>query len=353
MVPFRSYARIGENRYRESFGLDFEQFEAGQVFHHRPGVTVSQQDNVEEALDTINNAQLHYDAQYASQTEWEKCLGVSTMTLQKLIGMASKTFYRKLGIVEFADIAMTNPVFGGDTLYAVSEIKSKEDFPENSDVGMLTVVTRGVNQHGKEVANVEYRILVYRAGKHPLSGDEPAGGLGVESAKFASHRLMSDGSFMEQTGIFFEDLMPGEVYEHRPGKTFTEEENRLHALRSLDLCPQYSDSNYTARYTGNKVLIVEPFLVGAVTALTTRTFGRVVANLGWTNVRLIKPVYAGDTIYATSEILDKRESASRPAQGIMHVKSSAHNQKGELVCTYERKFLIYKKGMGPYENSGY
>jgi itaconyl-CoA hydratase len=101
------------------------------------------------------------------------------------------------------------------------------------------------------------------------------------------------------------------------------------------------------------MLINENFLLGSVTALTTRTFGRVVANLGWKNIKLPLPVYAGDTIYATSKILDKRESHSRPSQGIMHVQTNALNQKKELICSYERFFLIYKQGLGPYANAGY
>jgi len=161
-------------------------------------MTVSQQDNAEEALDTINSAQLHYDAHYASQTEWKNCLGVSTMMLQRVMGMTSKTFHRKLGIIEFVDIAMTHPVFGGDTLYAESTIKTKEDYPENNDVGLLTVITRGINQNGDEVAKIEYKILVYKAGKHPLDNGDTLHSSGVEDDKFASHRLLEDGTFIER-----------------------------------------------------------------------------------------------------------------------------------------------------------
>lgn len=353
MVPFRAYVKVGQNHYREHFGLDFEQFEVGQIFHHRPGVTISQQDNAEEALDTINSAQLHYDEHYASQTEWKHCLGVSTMTLQKAIGMTSKTFWRKSKIVEFVDIAMTHPVFGEDTLYATTEITGKEEYPKDPNVGLLTAITKCLNQKNDEVAKIEYKILIYKSGKHPL---EITNGLqrgGVESPKFASHKLLEDGSYMETIGIYFEDLEPGEKYDHRPGKTFSEEENRLHSLRSVELCPQYTDNHYNATYSNNKMLIAEPFLVGVLTALTTRTFDRVVANLGWNNIKLLEPVYAGDTIYASSTILDKRESKSRPSQGIMHVQSEAYNQHGALVCSYERHFLIYRKGMGPYKNAGY
>lgn len=353
MLPFKNYVKLATNHYREHFGLDFEQFKVGQIFEHRPGITLSQQDNAEEALDTINNAQLHYDEHYAAQTEWKSCLGVSTMTLQKVIGMTSKTFARKSRIKCFKDIAMTHPVFGGDTLYSRSEIVAKEALAEAPDQGCLTVKTEGINQKGEVVATIVYELWVYKAGMHPLEKADKLSREGIDDAKFASHRLLDNEHFMEQVGIYFEDLMPGEIYEHRPGKTFTMEENSLHALRSLELNPQYNDLSYASRFMPDGLMIAESFLVGVVTALTTRTFDRVVANLGWNNIDMLQPVHVGDTIYAVSEILDKRESHSRPSQGIMHVKSSAFNQNNQKVCEYERHFLIYKKGMGPYKNAGY
>src|SRR5207237_7654459 len=100
-----AYRRAGEARYQERFGLDFEEFTAGQRFRHRPGVTLSQQDNADEALDTLNYAMLHYDAHYAEQTSWQKPLMVSTITLQRVIGLASRTFGRKKAILGFKEIA--------------------------------------------------------------------------------------------------------------------------------------------------------------------------------------------------------------------------------------------------------
>lgn len=351
MVDFRSYVKIGTNTYQEHFGLDFEQFEVGQKFQHRPGLTISQQDNCEEALDTINNAQLHYDALYASKTEWKQCLGVSTMTLQKVIGMTSKTFARKKRIPVFEDIAMTHPVFGGDTLYAESEITGKED--HDNETGKINVTTKGINQNGETVAQIKYQLILYKTGKHPIEIKEKLNRTGVEHDKFSSHQEIAPGVFREKTGIYFEDLEPNETYIHRPGKTFTTTESAIHALRSIELSPQYSNCHYTDEYLEGKLLVTEPFLLGTITALTTRTFDRVVANLGWNNIQILEEVFAGDTIYATSTILDKRESRSRPTQGIMHVESQAHNQHRNLVCRYERFFLIYKKGLGPYEKAGY
>ncbi|BBM02829.1 MaoC/PaaZ C-terminal domain-containing protein [Microbulbifer sp. GL-2] len=349
-APFLCYIKVGENQYREHFGLDFEEFEAGQVFEHRPGLTISQQDNAEEALDTINNAQLHYDACYASKTEWHKCLGVSTLTLQRLIGIASKTFARKVNISAFEDVAMTRPVFGGDTLYATSLITSKGS--HNEQLGELFVTTNGINQKKQVVATIKYKILVYKNGQHPL---ELKLGLHRSSLpdKFCSHRQLDNGNYIEQTGIYFEDLECGETYEHSPGKTFSTEECQIHALRSLNICPQHFDQYYAEQYTNGKLIVNEPFVLGALTALTTRTFGRVVANLGWNNIKMQKPVYAGDSMYAKSTILSKRESNSRPDQGIMHVKTEGRNQFNDQLCSYERTFLIYKKGLGPYTAADY
>jgi itaconyl-CoA hydratase len=82
---FFGYVRLRPGRYRERHGLAFEEFAPGQVFAHRPGADFTQQDNGEEALDTLNNAQLHYDARYAAATEWQRPLGVSTLTLRQSI----------------------------------------------------------------------------------------------------------------------------------------------------------------------------------------------------------------------------------------------------------------------------
>ena len=93
-MSFYAFLRAGDARYQERLGLDFEEFAAGQRFRHRPGMTLSQQDNADEALDTLNSAMLHYDAHYAAQTAWRRPLVVSTLTIQRVIGMASKTFGR-------------------------------------------------------------------------------------------------------------------------------------------------------------------------------------------------------------------------------------------------------------------
>jgi itaconyl-CoA hydratase len=170
---------------------------------------------------------------------------------------------------------------------------------------------------------------------------------------FYSHRKLADNTYIEIAGVEYEDFAVGQVFEHRPGRTITAEENRRHILHSADLTTRNADAVFNEQVYGGEQIISETLILSLVTALTTKTFNKVVANLGWKNVQLPTAVRAGDTIYAESEILGKRESQSRPAQAVLHVKTRAVNQRGEEVCSFERRLLIYKRGLGPYEEAGY
>ena len=76
------------------------------------------------------------------------------------------------------------------------------------------------------------------------------------------------------------------------------------------------------------------------------TSGKAIANLGWDEVRMVKPLFVGDTLYCESEVLEKRESASRPEQGIVTFKTTAMNQRGDIVAHYKRTVLVWKRGFG-------
>ena len=352
-MSFYAFTRIDGSRYRERFGLDFEDFAAGQRFRHRPGVTLSQQDNVDEALDTVNSAMIHYDAKYAAQTSWKRELMVSTVTLQRLIGMSSKTFGRKDRLTGFSEIAMTAPVFGGDTLYAESEILAVADAKDAAH-GEVTVCCHGINQDAMEVARVTYRVTVWRRGHHPEDGLPSRRGTAVEEPRFHAYRPEAGGALTEQVGLFFEDCRDGDTFVHWPRRTLLREEGMQHAWRSLELTPQHHDLDWIARHHGGVFRFTEPWIVGVVTAMTTRTFGRVVANLGWTDVEFGATVHEGDTLEASSTILEKRESKSRPNEGILTVDTRGHKQTGEQVLSYRRRLLVYRRAAAtPYAAAGY
>jgi itaconyl-CoA hydratase len=323
---FTAYYRIGEHRYRERYGLDFEDFAPGQRFRHRPGLTLSQQDNADEALDTLNGAMLHFDAHYAAATAWERPLMVSTLTLQRLAGMAGKTYGRRSAIVGFDEIAMNGPLFGGDTLYAESDILDVD-----SAAAVIRAAIRGRKADGTEVARITCRMAMPRRDV----SDDP-----MPEDRFSAYHVGDDGALVEQVGLWFEDCVAGESFIHAGSRVFHREEVLLHARRSLELAPPER--------------VPETLVIAAATALTTRTFGRVVANLGWTDVQLPAPVAIGDTIEAESTILETRASRLRPGEGIISVATRARNQHGAEVMSYRRTLLVYRRGAtSPYARAGY
>ncbi len=164
MKSFSAYVPVGSGRYRERFGLDFEQFAVGQRFKHRPGITLSQQDSRDECLDTLNQQMLHFDEQFAAHGEWKKCLMDSTLTTKAVLGMTWKTFAKRVQFLGFDEITLPKPTFGGDTLYAESEILEHAAHPMTPNSGRVKVRTLGINQRGETVAVLVWEALIARAG---------------------------------------------------------------------------------------------------------------------------------------------------------------------------------------------
>ncbi|MCA1005497.1 MaoC family dehydratase [Rhodococcus hoagii] len=163
-----------------------------------------------------------------------------------------------------------------------------------------------------------------------------------------AHREIAPGRYRETSGLYYEDFVPGDVFEHRPGRTITDTDNIWMSLLTMNTQPVHFDTAYAARTEWGKLLVDSTLTVAILTGMSVRTVSaKVVANLGWDRVRVTAPVFAGDTLYAESRVLHKRESASRPTQGIVTVETTGRNQRGEVVMTFERTMLIYKRDGAP------
>jgi acyl dehydratase len=153
--------------------------------------------------------------------------------------------------------------------------------------------------------------------------------------------------YRETFGRYFEDFRIGDVYEHRPGKTVTEYDNHLFTLLTLNTHPMHFDAEYAKYSEFKRNLVVSPYTLALLIGMSvTDTSQKAIANLGMDEVKFTAPVFAGDTIYGESEVLDKRESASRPTQGIVTIRTIGKNQDGTMVCTFRRNMLIPKRGHG-------
>ncbi|WP_298675187.1 MaoC family dehydratase [uncultured Sphingomonas sp.] len=157
--------------------------------------------------------------------------------------------------------------------------------------------------------------------------------------------------YRESFGRYFEDFVEGDVYEHRPGRTITDADNVWFTLLTMNTHPAHFDYEFARKTEFGKPLVCSPLTVALMVGMSVSDLSqKSIANLGWDNIRLTHPLFPGDTLYAESEVLEKRESKSRPEQGIVTVKTTGKNQNGDIVCTFNRTMLIWKRGFGPMDS---
>ena len=150
------------------------------------------------------------------------------------------------------------------------------------------------------------------------------------------------------TGRVFEDFTVGDVYEHPLGRTILDADNVWFSCLTMNTNPIHFDAEYAARTEFKKRLVNSCFTLSLVTGQSVIDLTvNAVANLGWDEVKLPHPVFEGDTIYARSEVLDTRESKSRPKVGIVRVKTTGVNQDGTAVIEFKRTFMVWKRGHTP------
>lgn len=149
-------------------------------------------------------------------------------------------------------------------------------------------------------------------------------------------------------GRCFEDFAPGQVYEHELGRTITKTDNIWFTLLTMNTNPMHFDDEYASHSDFGKTLVNSCLTLSLVTGISVSDISQnAMANLAWDGIRLPAPVFEGDTIYARSEILETRESASRPNVGIVKFKTTGVNQRGATVIEFLRTILVYKRAHLP------
>jgi itaconyl-CoA hydratase len=149
----------------------------------------------------------------------------------------------------------------------------------------------------------------------------------------------------EGIGRWYEDFEVGDHFRHPLGRTITDTDNVWFTLLTMNTNPVHFDHNYAAQSEFGKPLVNSTLTVAIVAGQSVLdTSQRAFANLGWDEIRLTHPVFVGDTLYAESQVLSTRESASRPEGGIVEVRTRGLNQDGVQVVTWRRTFFVYKRG---------
>ena len=159
--------------------------------------------------------------------------------------------------------------------------------------------------------------------------------------------------YRESFGRYLEDFKAGDVYEHRPGRTISEADNTWFTLLTMNKHPLHFDAAYCARTEFERPLVNSCLTLAIVAGMSVSDVSqKAIANLGWKEIRLPHPVFPGDTLYAESEVLDARDSKSRPNAGVVTVRTTGRNQGGTVVCTFDRTILVARRGHGVEDKIG-
>ena len=155
-------------------------------------------------------------------------------------------------------------------------------------------------------------------------------------------------------GRYYEDFEVGATYKHRPGRTVGEADNTWFTLLTMNQHPVHFDAEYAKHTEFGRPLVVSTLTLSILVGMSVSDMSqKAIANLGWERITLAKPVFVGDTLYAESTVLDKRESKSRPDQGIVSIHTVGRNQHGEVVCEFDRTMLVMRRGNTLEERAGY
>jgi itaconyl-CoA hydratase len=151
------------------------------------------------------------------------------------------------------------------------------------------------------------------------------------------------------SGRFYEDLEVGMVLRHPLGRTVTQTDNAWFTLLTANSNPIHFDVHYAAQTEFGKPLVNSTFTLSVVTGLSVADLSQYAINLGWDDVRIPAPLFEGDTIYAQTEVLSRRESKSRPNMGLVEIKTTGFKQDGSIIMEFKRTILVYKRGRAPQQ----
>lgn len=160
----------------------------------------------------------------------------------------------------------------------------------------------------------------------------------------SAESAMTQAAPKEWRGRFYEDFEVGDVFRSRIGRTITQVDNIWFTCLTMNTNQTHFNSAFAARTEFGRPLVNSCLTLSLITGLSVPdTSENAQANLAWTDIELPHPVYDGDTLWAETEILEKRESRSRPNVGIVSVRTRGINQDGTVVIRYRRTFMVYKR----------
>ncbi len=149
------------------------------------------------------------------------------------------------------------------------------------------------------------------------------------------------------SGRFYEDFEVGTVIVHSLGRTISQTDNTWFTLLTVNSNPIHFNAHYAAQTEFGRPLVNSTLTLAVVTGLSVADISQYAVNLGWDEVRIPAPLFEGDTLYARTRVLSRRESKSRPHMGLVEIETTGYKQDGTVVMTFRRTMMVYKRGHEP------
>jgi itaconyl-CoA hydratase len=177
----------------------------------------------------------------------------------------------------------------------------------------------------------------------------------MEHSKMSyGHKQVGPSRYREVIGRYYEEFQVGDIYEHRPGRTICEADNTWFTLLTMNTHPVHFDAAYADKTEFGAPLVNSTFTLAVIVGMSVSdTSQKAIANLGWKDIKLSSPVFVGDTIYGESEVMEKRESKTRPNAGVVTVRTRGLKADGTEFLSMDRTFLIPKRGHSIEDTANY
>lgn len=334
-------------------GNFFEDFQQGQLLRHPTPRTLTEGDVALYVALTGDRRPMHCASTFAHTFGFRRETVHDLLTFHivfgKSVGQISLNAVANLG---YADVRFTRPVFVGDTLRAESTVLGKKEV-SSGKAGVVWVATRGLNQHDQEVLRYVRWVMVEKRDPATPTGAADAPEIPREVSAAELHPpdgfAATGGDWTWATGgrFFWEDYEVGEKIEHVDGMTIDETDHTSATRLYQNTAKVHFNAHQMAGSRFGKRLMYGGHVISVAYALAYNGLENVLGILAWNGGTHVSPTFAGDTLYATSEILDKQPLAGRSDVGALRVKLTASkNGPTEQVLELDMWLMCARRSRG-------
>jgi 2-methylfumaryl-CoA hydratase len=345
---------------RKKTGNFLEDFRIGQVLRHKVGKTITEGLHNSFSEFSMTTNPLHKNRRYAQAYGFRDILMPPGLVMNVVFSQSVEDISENARVnLEYIDMRFGVPVYIGDTIEVTSVVLGLSPSSRETDRGIVHVQTTGRNQHGEVVLTFERKVQVWKndvaakVEKADLS-DKPKIDSELRLPEYDAGRAYRDLAHLSNGDTYFEDFQPGDTIEHSRGRTMTSEHIALTAIldnTSQVHCNQHMIDQDPERYIGGQLIIYGGIPFNLCLGLSSPDVAdNAISDIAYRTGRHTAPLFAGDTVFASTEIMGKNDYPSRPDLGVVStilrghkfVRKNGATEKTEIFYL-ERSLLIKRR----------